>query len=417
MKKYTILVLSAIMLITFISHVSALENKFGGYWRTRVYTQKNFTGENVTETKDITQADTRTRLYYSAIFSEDLMFINKFEMDAIWGDNPKSNTYGDIGADGISVEVKNSYIYYNPIDSWNLKVGVQYFRMCRKFLFSDDATGVVVTHKGDSFSLPFIWLKGYEGSSSGGKDTNDNDVDYYGVAPSIKLNKFKITPTLLWVTSKDGSAWGSTSAYKDFDSYYIGLDLDVKLDFATLWFTGIYQTGEVETTAGVSQDINAWLAGIGGKAVMGPADIHGQLFYATGDDDLVDNDLDAYFIPKGDSYYWSEIMGKGIFDNQASANSPGNHLTNIMAANLGTSYKLTDKLNITADLWYAKLVEEDANREDVLGTEIDIVLRYKIMKNLALDVVGAYLFAGDATYFGDDDANPYEIGTRLSLKF
>ena len=41
-----------------------------------------------------------------------------------------------------------------------------------------------------------------------------------------------------------------------------------------------------------------------------------------------------------------------------------------------------------------------------------------LVQNLNLDLVGAYLFAGDATTMNaDDDANPYEVGARLSLSF
>jgi hypothetical protein len=39
------------------------------------------------------------------------------------------------------------------------------------------------------------------------------------------------------------------------------------------------------------------------------------------------------------------------------------------------------------------------------------------MKNLNLDVIGAYLFAGDATYAGANSSDPYEIGTQISFSF
>ena len=87
-------------------------------------------------------------------------------------------------------------------------------------------------------------------------------------------------------------------------------------------------------------------------------------------------------------------MGLGIFDNQASANSCADKISNIMAANIGVGFKATDKLKFTFDVWYAKLAEEDAKDNDTLGTEIDLRMTYSLMKNLNLDLVAAYLFAG-----------------------
>ena len=110
-------------------------------------------------------------------------------------------------------------------------------------------------------------------------------------------------------------------------------------------------------------------------------------------------------------------MGFGIFDNQASTGSCADQIGNIMAANIGAGFKVSDKLKLTADLWYAKLAEDNAKGDSDLGTEIDLVLTYSLMKNLNLDVVAAYLFAGDATYKGANDKDPYEIGTQLSFRF
>jgi predicted porin len=88
-----------------------------------------------------------------------------------------------------------------------------------------------------------------------------------------------------------------------------------------------------------------------------------------------------------------------------------------MAANIGVGFKATDKLKFAVDLWYAKLAEENAKGDDVLGTEVNVRMTYQLMKNLNLDVVGAYLFAGDATYKGTGDSNPYELVTQLSFRF
>jgi hypothetical protein len=88
-----------------------------------------------------------------------------------------------------------------------------------------------------------------------------------------------------------------------------------------------------------------------------------------------------------------------------------------MAANVGASFSPKEDLTITADLWYAALAEDDANGNSDLGIEVDLKATYKLMEALNLEVVAAMLMAGEATYDGDDEANPMEIGARLSFSF
>ena len=129
MKKFAVLGLAVVLVIAFTVPAMAIESVFGGYWRTRAYTQQNFGGNDLGD-KDTTLVDTRTRLYYTAIFNENFKFVNKFEMDAAWG---ARNSYGDIGADGVNVEVKNSYVDFT-LGSVNSKIGVQAFTLGRRSL-------------------------------------------------------------------------------------------------------------------------------------------------------------------------------------------------------------------------------------------------------------------------------------------
>ena len=94
-------------------------------------------------------------------------------------------------------------------------------------------------------------------------------------------------------------------------------------------------------------------------------------------------------------------------------------LTNLIAANAGVGFPITDRLRFDADLWNASLDEEDADGDDYLGTEIDLKLTYKLTDNLEWMVKGAYLFAGDATspVGADNTENPIEFGTRMFFKF
>jgi len=434
MKKLAIFAFAAMLVVMFVMPAAALESQFGGYWRTRAWTQQGFTGADgsaVAERLDKTLVDTRTRLYYTAIFHENLKFVNKFEFDADWGDQG----YGDIGADGVLFEIKNTYADFN-LGPVNAKIGTQYATLARGFLFADDFSGAIVTFKGETFDVPVIWIKAFEGGA--GQDANDLDVDYYAIAPSFKAGGVKINPYFMYGYSKDVSGWnplhhasqtriGAAGAEK-LSLYYAGLDLDATFDMFSVWFTGIYEGGSVDFPGGTDLDVSAWIAAIGGKAGMSWGNVHGQFFYATGDDPTdTDNEINSFFVPSqnnttGQSYYWSEIMGLGIFDDDASNNSPFDKISNIMAANLGVTAKPMDKLSVTLDVWYAAKAEDittsKGNQETSLGTEVDLVITYQLLQGLNLDVVGAYLFAGDATTMEvDDDANPYLVGSRLSLSF
>ena len=68
MKK-TIAAAVGLMMVGGIANTAsaALENQFGGYWRTRFTYEDNFTGQ---DTDSKFYVDTRTRLYYTAKFRD-----------------------------------------------------------------------------------------------------------------------------------------------------------------------------------------------------------------------------------------------------------------------------------------------------------------------------------------------------------
>lgn len=397
MKKFLIAA-TVLMAGMTVSSAFAFENQFSGEWRTRAYTQKDFIAK---EAGDLSQVDTRTRLFYTAKFSDNFKLVNGFEMgDQVWG----SGSYTDIGADGIAVEVKHTYADFTPVDKLNFKIGTQAGFLSRGLLFDDDFSGAVMTYDAGAAKIPFMWMKYNEGGM--GKDANDNDKDAYVIAPEISAgSSLMINPIVFYQTEEA----------TDTDLYYLALNADYTTEALKLWFTGIYNGGNVDS----KNDASGYLALVGADASMGQFGIHGQAFYASGDDDLKDTDNEAYKGPGGQYYAWAEIMGAGMFEmnDNASAGSPSWDISNITAVNVGASFKPMDKLTLGADIWYAQLVEDvlasNGKMESELGTEVDLSAKYMIFDNLALDVVAAYLFAGDAT--GEDD--PMEIGTRLELKF
>ncbi len=460
MKKLSILALAAILVIFFTVPASALENEFGGYWRTRYFSQKYFSGYDRgddtgglgdAEDDTIERADTRTRLYYTAKINDNLKLVNKFEMDAVFGEANTRDTYGGVGADGVAVEVKNSYADFN-LGPVNVTAGVQPYSLFRDFAISDDASGIIARWKAmDNFVLAGSWLKNFEGGEGDGEN---EDLDTYTVTGAFWFNEnISIKPSVSTAYSDelngavlanllkvgdydDGQAFPAFDFTEDYGQAYLvtyGVDFDMTFDKWGLWLTAFGQTGEVEDvifTDGSDDDVDveAYLFAIGGNVgfgevgFLGDFGLHGEFFYASGDDDLDDDDYEAVVNPFG-SYYWSEIMGFGIFDNRQSAGSPDDNISNIMAFNLGVDMKPMDKLKIAVDLWYAELVEDEQrlNEEDELGTELDLLITYELVEGLNLDIVGAYLWADDATAEagpdGDNEEDPYEYGVRLSLSF
>jgi hypothetical protein len=470
MKKLSILALAAILVIFFTVPAAALENEFGGYWRTRFFSQKYFSGydrgddflvdgDDAAPDDTVERADTRTRLYYTAKINDNLKLVNKFEMDATFGqqndgeDNSNNDlrNYGDIGADGVAIEVKNTYADFN-LGPVNFTVGVQPYSLFRDFQISDDASGIIARWQAmDNFVLAGSWLKNFEGGEGDGEN---EDLDTYTLTGAFWFNEnISLKPSLSYAYTDELNAGlapallaGASPITALFlspenhgDAYLLsyGADFDMTFEKWGMWVTAYGQVGEVEdanfdldgdgtTDETEDLDIEAFLVAAGGNVsfgevgFLGDFGLHGETFYASGDDDPTDDDIEGVISPFG-SYYWSEIMGFGIFDNTASANSPADKITNIWAVNLGVDMKPMDKLKIAVDWWYAELVEDDQTlvEEDVLGHEVDLRITYELVEGLNLDVVGAYLFADDATAAAvrDNEEDPYEFGAQLSLSF
>ena len=411
MRSVSVVSLIGLMMIFFTTSSLAMEHRLGGNWSTMALTMRNFTGEDQTKAMNLSQAETIVGIVYTTQISENLKFVNRFEFSSVWGDE---DSFGRIGADGLDLCITNSYADFD-LGLVNFRLGVQDWGVARGFIFDDDFAGAVVTYKGDGFELPFAWIKGREGGI--GKDQSDDDLDYYAISPVFEIgDTASINPYLLYITSSHAGESNFDTEEKDgLDVYYLGADFDLETDSCALWLTGIWLAGKIDRNEDDDQDISAGLAAIGGSVALGDAEIHGEFFYATGQNDE-DADMKAFIGPEGNGYAWAEIMGEGQLDIEVSANSPGPKITNIMAANIGASLDVAEEISVGLDLWYAKFAEK-VEGEYYLGTEIDATVTYELLEGLELDIIVAYLFAGDATYKGAHQANPFEIGTILSFAF
>jgi hypothetical protein len=420
MKKLLILSLAALMVVAFALPASAIEHAFSGYHRTRAYSQQNFSGID-DSSQDLSQVDQRSRIGYRAILNDNLQFISNFEFNATWGgDN------GKIGDKASEVKFRMARIEFTT-GQLKFALGQQGYVFGRGFIQDDTALGATASFKMGDHLIPFAWLKNNEG----GLDNNAADEDTFALYPVFNLGEsFVLNPFIVYTYSGNGGDealnFGDNGFLgADHDGvglYWIGANADFSLGPANLWATAIYLGGSIDFDDADDVDAKAYAFGAGGNVPLGPASLHGQFFYWSGDDDDADDDAEAFFGIGGESYYWSEIMGNGIFDKQTGPGSNAGS-TNLWAANVGASIQPMEKLTLTGDIWYAALAEDNVNDDKDLGVEVDLKVAYQLVEGLTMEVVGAYLFADDAAvadYLApgvDNSEDPWEVGTRLSLSW
>ncbi len=385
--------------------------------------------------------DSRARIWFNFEINKETNWFNQVEINYIWGDEDNG---GGIGTDGTDyLRWKHSYLdldhdVMDDIDT-HFRVGLQPYALARGFLFDDDFAGLVATYTapGGSMKFPLVWMKVFEGGTLSGSEENEeaqeileaSDVDIVGLAPELKFmdDELTVKPFGFYLTSSQAEGAEALTGNADIDVWFAGLEVELKLDETELWALGVYEFGDAEiVTTGDELDVDAYLVAAGIDHSIGDLGLHGTAFYATGDDDSLDSDETTFFVPYGQSYAWSEIMGEGIFDAYGASNgAPGTAVSNVAAAGAGLSYKLSEKWSVRGDVWYAQLAESPEDLDDeYLGTEVDLRVDYQVNDDVRLTLIGAYLFAGDATTWNyadgieaGDDADPWEVGLMLTFRF
>ena len=222
----------------------------------------------------------------------------------------------------------------------------------------------------------------------------------------------------------------------DENRHTVGLDARWRLGPFSLDPTVFFQFGDRETNAGSltnpirqKAERKAWLADIRGGFQIGPLLLEAMGLYTTGNKarDNLRTGTVRFFEPisTDTSYYagWAEIYALGIdyfnilYGTTAGLN-PGVAIgyDRYGRGQVGgrATYAITPALSVRAGVtaaWTAKKVDTDAilaingglipqgnfqGEENYLGTELNAGLTWRFAPGLSFDLVGAYLFAGDA---------------------
>ena len=313
------------------------------------------------------------------------------------------------------------YMYTNfSIGRTNVRVGAHETTLTRGFLIDDVFSGISIVTPEPTIGIDALSMMWIQNNLDDATSSFTTKTDVYYLSPSINMGRLSVNPYFIYQIKTDGETalnneqrtlLPPTSMEKTLpeNTYFLGVDLDARINMASAWFTGIYEKG---TDTGKSR--RAYLFAAGGGVDMGHTGLHGQALYAVGKD-TDDADNSFFSGTQYGSYDWSTILG-----GSTMATPSADPLSNIMALNFGASHKPVNNVTVKADIWYALLAEpgmDDSTRKkkpDNLGTEIDVTISYEVIDGLNLDVMAAYLITGDAMA---NEENPVELGTRLSLDF
>ncbi|MDY0385475.1 hypothetical protein, partial [Trichlorobacter sp.] len=309
-----------------------------------------------------------------------------------------SSQGGGFSGDGKNVETRWAYTDF-ALAGGRLKVGLQPVKISR-FLWEETATGIHYQNGG----LELAWYRGYEVvNTDDSNDFKDLDALYlrYSLKPAagVKLGLFG-----LWQHSLEAG------------SFFANWDL-------------MYQTGDMLEDA----DFGGYFAHADLGLKMGPGTLTYTVWYASGDDDRSDGDLDAFIVTDTDinAAYSSVVLFQGLNSDHYFAAEPYIQDKGLFLNRLAYEHKLTDKLTVGAAALYLMTAEDleytDNNAvdraDDSLGIEIDAWAKYKLYSSLEVALAAGYLAADDALDFyevsrdGSSDEDIYVIVSSIGYKF
>ncbi|MCW8886071.1 MAG: hypothetical protein OQK12_12600 [Motiliproteus sp.] len=363
---------------------------------------------------------------------------------------------GTFSGDGKNVETRFAYVDFSLPESpaHRVKVGLQPVSV-NKYIWQESAIGVVMNGPlSDTSTYQLLWARGDAADETGvvvdGYDGADNFAVNVNFQPSSAL---KGGAFVLYQTNNqiDGASASDVTRYEikgiadnsSYDIVNVGLSgqYNSALNSGGKLFAkgvAIYQKGDIElagltsldgsTNANTDYDLSAYFLRGDIGVDYGDTKWTYTVWYASGDDNDSDSDLDAYMATDVDMND-SAIFQENMTDDDYFAETP--YLVNkgMLVNKIQVDHKLSSRTTITGMALYNMLAEDillgDGSFDDKLGLELGARVSYKLHKGLKLQGEVAYLFADDAmdafeeTSIQDGNGNEdiFHVAARLRYNF
>lgn len=422
----------------------AFENEFHGMFAVKTFLSNfdNGSGNGVLLLKENSKTnnytDQRTRIQYIAKASDDLKLVTHFEMNTVWGagattvTTPTGTTTidtsgGDIDTDGSNFVVKHAYLDFNLGKNLNVKAGQQAYKDKIGGLYVDaDLPMAYVTYKQGAYTLGLGYSRfNDENVLTVAGDSYRGDIagDLYAIDNTFAINK-DTQVGLSYYLNRDDSGPNAGPPAVNVERKINTLGLFAKTKVGALDLSGF-----VAMQKGFSHNLNAptltnpaktkyhgWATNVVAKMKAGNGTARAGFLFASGDNNKAE----------GSNHAWQTLSSNGSSSLINSYNESGMMLlvrntsmggtstdmylrkpvTNIALLHAGYDASITEKLYANGNIGMAWLPSSRNELgytgsptnagSDILGTELNVEVGYKLYKNLTLKAQAAYVMLGGA---------------------
>jgi hypothetical protein len=288
-------------------------------------------------------------------------------------------------------------------------------------------------------------------------------TESYALLASVEFDIFKgltVKPTYAYVSLDGGTGnallgspgaggFSPNVAGLQAHRHYIGGDVRWMSGPFSFQPTFLLLTGEQQVTAaGAEVDINSWIIDVTAGFRTGPLNIEGRAMWTPGQGAThrVTNGADIdYYAPINPAFGymagWTEIQTSGVDyitallgtgGGTSLRTSPSYDKYGRIFVGLAADYSLTPALTLHGVVnasWTDEKVDTDGTLaaatgitpvsggdDRYLGTEVNLGFTYRFAPNVAFDLMGGYMFAGDALgNGGNDPENVKKVASRVRV--
>lgn len=447
-----------------------LNNRFGLYTdQAGFFTLDKSTAVLDDDDREETFASIKYRLWTEAATNDgNVKGVYAIELGAVrFGNSAKG---GAFSGDGVNIETRWAYTDFQlpaAESKARVRIGLQPWAVNPYFW---NETGTAVVYYDDNLTLG--WARGGEGVTGPGESWGDSDIDSLYARYNHKTDNYKLGlfANYAWQGSQatnvdlkaatdltqldEADVKDLISLYEikklpevEFDLITVGVDgkFTTPTDFGNAFinYDLIYQDGEIKSlaldgTTGQDIDVEGYLAHLDLGANVGKTRFTYTLVYASGDDNVADNDFEGFLsidVDRADSIIFQE---GGYTDDFYFTERPYIGPYGMVMNKLAVDHKASDKLKFGGAALLLQTAEDvkyvddlgRAQDEDGLGVEVDAYVSYMLYPNVEFAVNAGYLFSGDAMDIydydgtagatpvdGDADNDIFRSTARIRYKF